>query len=143
VSRSIARAVLIAVLLWVAGCASPPAPDETAPADTPTAMESAPAAPAGVDSAASPLPELPALNLRCQTDADCTVKNIGNCCGYLPACVNKASPTAPDLVLARCAASSEEPICDHPMIYACLCEQGICRADPSAGPGDGAILDLP
>lgn len=126
-----ARALLIAALLWLAGCASPPAPDAEAAADTPTAMESTPAAPAGVDSAASLLPELPALNLRCQTAVDCEVKNIGNCCGFLPVCVNKASPTAPDLVLARCAASGEEPICDHPMIYACLCERGICKADPS------------
>lgn len=88
---------------------------------------------AAVVESAAPLPDPPALNLRCQTDADCTVKNIGNCCGFMPACVNQASPTAPELVLARCAASGEEAICDHPMIYACLCEQGICRADPSVG----------
>lgn len=134
-----ARALLTAALLGLAGCASPPAPVAEAAADMPTAMESTTAAPAVVESAA-PLPELPVLNLRCQTDADCAVKNIGNCCGFMPACVNKTSPTAPDLVLARCAASSEEPICDHPMIYACLCEQGICKADPSAGPG--AAIDL-
>ena len=129
-TRSIARVVLIAVWLGLTGCASAPAPDPHAAAAAPTAGESATAAAAPV-APASTLPEPPALNLRCQTDADCTVKNIGNCCGFLPACVNKASPTAPDLVLARCAASGEEPICDHPMIYACLCEQGICRADPS------------
>lgn len=125
-SRFPARACLIAALLGLAACASlPPV------ADPPPAGESVPAAPAVVESAPSRLPDPPALNIRCQTDADCTVKNVGNCCGFLPACVNKASPTAPDLVLARCAGSGEEPICDHPMIYACLCEQGICRADPS------------
>ncbi|MCU0757519.1 MAG: hypothetical protein MUE46_20825 [Xanthomonadales bacterium] len=116
--------------LGLTGCASTPAPLAAAAAEIPTATDPTMAGAAVVESAA-PLPEPPALNLRCQTDADCTVKNIGNCCGFLPACVNKASPTAPDLVLARCAASGEEPICDHPMIYACLCEQGICRADPS------------
>ncbi len=25
----------------------------------------------------------------CETDSDCAVKNVGNCCGYYPACVNK------------------------------------------------------
>lgn len=88
---------------------------------------------AAAEVTADAIPDPPALNLRCRTDADCAVKNIGNCCGFLPACVHKASPTAPDLILARCAGSGEEPVCDHPMIYACLCEQGICRADPSVG----------
>lgn len=113
-----------AALLLLAACAS--APRTSAPEVSAAAAIEAPA-----ESSAESLPELPALNLRCRTDADCAVKNIGNCCGFLPACVNQASPTAPDLVLARCAASGEEPNCDHPMIYACLCEQGICRADPS------------
>lgn len=124
-----ARAWLWAAILGLAACASP------APRHWAEPAAAAPSVSTVAESAAEPVSELPALNLRCQTDADCAVKNIGNCCGYLPACLNKASPTAPDLVLARCAASGEEPICDHPMIYACLCEQGICKADPSVGPG--------
>lgn len=127
------RLSLIAALMLLAACASPPAPVADAAAESTAVAEPEIAAPMAADPAASTLPDPPALNLRCQADADCAVKNIGNCCGFMPACVNKTSPTAPELVLARCAASGEEPICDHPMIYACLCEQGICRADPSVG----------
>lgn len=73
------------------------------------------------------------LVLSCTTDADCVVKNIGNCCGYFPACLNKNSPTSPDLVLAQCERDQQMAQCGHPMIYGCRCESGFCRVDPEAG----------
>ncbi|HKP57230.1 MAG TPA: hypothetical protein VJV78_10935 [Polyangiales bacterium] len=33
------------------------------------------------------------VDYSCETDADCTVENVGNCCGHFPRCVNKESPT--------------------------------------------------
>ena len=45
------------------------------------------------------------VDYACKTSADCAVKNVGNCCGAMPACVNKNSPTDPQGVRAQCAAS--------------------------------------
>lgn len=64
----------------------------------------------------------------CRVDADCTVKNVGNCCGYYPACVNANSPTFPEQVKAACAASGTSGICGFPAISGCQCVQGRCEA---------------
>src|SRR5688500_2801359 len=42
------------------------------------------------------------VNRSCKTNADCVVKDVGSCCGTLPACVNIDSPTAPKGVQAEC-----------------------------------------
>lgn len=64
----------------------------------------------------------------CTTDADCTVKNVGNCCGQYPACVNVDSPTDPEGVQARCAAEGRAGVCGFPEISSCQCVQGSCQA---------------
>jgi hypothetical protein len=69
----------------------------------------------------------------CNTPADCEVKNVGNCCGYYPACVNKDSPTFPDKVKAACAAEGSSSICGFQEIGGCDCIEGRCTAQP--GPG--------
>ncbi|MCE7031073.1 hypothetical protein LY625_00255 [Lysobacter sp. GX 14042] len=63
----------------------------------------------------------------CDTDADCTVKNVGNCCGYYPACVNVDSPTDPEGVQAKCAAEGRAGVCGFPEIAGCQCVQGSCK----------------
>lgn len=63
----------------------------------------------------------------CSTDADCTVKNVGNCCGYYPACVNADSPTDPEGVQAQCAAQGRAGVCGFPEIAGCQCVQGTCQ----------------
>lgn len=63
----------------------------------------------------------------CSTDADCTVKNVGNCCGYYPACVNVDSPTDPEGVRAKCAAEGRAGVCGFPEIAGCQCVQGTCQ----------------
>ena len=67
----------------------------------------------------------------CRTDADCAVKDVGNCCGYYPACVNKDSPTFPERVKAQCEASGVSSICGFPEITACTCVEGRCAAAPT------------
>ncbi|MFD0739947.1 hypothetical protein ACFQZQ_11740 [Lysobacter koreensis] len=69
----------------------------------------------------------------CRSDADCTVKDVGNCCGYFPACVNVNSPTDPKGVQAQCAKSGMASVCGFQEISGCQCVQGQCQA------GSGAV----
>lgn len=74
------------------------------------------------------------LDMSCSTNADCTVKDVGNCCGYYPACVNKGSPTDPAAVKAACEASGMMATCGFREIQACQCVQGRCEAQDSDVP---------
>ena len=68
----------------------------------------------------------------CESDAECTVKNVGNCCGHYPACVNVDSPTDPEGVQAACAKSGMASVCGFPAISSCQCVQGTCQGDSRA-----------
>jgi hypothetical protein len=75
----------------------------------------------------------------CHTDADCAVKNVGNCCGAMPACVNKTSPTDPAGVQAQCAKDGMASVCGFAEIEGCRCVDGQCISaaaplDPSRDP---------
>ena len=72
------------------------------------------------------------VNTSCKTDADCSVKNVGNCCGDFPACVNVNSPTDPKGVQAQCAKAGMASVCGFADISACQCVQGQCQADAAA-----------
>ncbi|MFT3761865.1 MAG: hypothetical protein QM761_04460 [Pseudoxanthomonas sp.] len=106
------------LLLMLAACAAPGAATapETAstatPVDAPARMQSG-----GVE-----------LDLSCKVDADCTVKDVGNCCGHYPRCVNKDSPTDPAGVQAQCRASGRMGVCGFREISACQCVEGRCAA---------------
>ncbi len=101
--------LLIAQALLI-GCVAP-APTEAA---TPPAS-------------ASPIKRIQ-VNTTCRTDADCTVKDVGNCCGAFPACVNVNSATDPKGVLAQCQASGTMSVCGFREISACQCVSGQCAA---------------
>ena len=73
------------------------------------------------------------VDYSCVVDADCTVKDIGNCCGYYPACVNRDSPTFPQQVLAECERKGLAGVCGFPSIQSCRCEAKRCAA--VNGPG--------
>ncbi|MCC8539257.1 hypothetical protein ACDH70_07745 [Xanthomonas axonopodis pv. poinsettiicola] len=64
----------------------------------------------------------------CKVDADCAVKNVGNCCGAYPACVNVNSPTDPKGVMAQCQSSGMMNVCGFREISACQCVSGQCAA---------------
>jgi hypothetical protein len=102
------RPALVALLLLLAACAN-----------SPTRASDAPKAAAGE------------VDYTCRADADCAVKDVGNCCGRYPACVNRESPTFPDRVKAECAKKGEMGICGFPEIKGCACVEGRCasRAD--------------
>ncbi|WP_460712392.1 hypothetical protein [Lysobacter terrae] len=68
------------------------------------------------------------VDMSCKVDADCSVKNVGNCCGYYPACVNRNSPTDPKGVQAECAKKGMASVCGFQEISSCSCKQGRCES---------------
>lgn len=145
--RFVAFACVVGV---ISACAAPaPNGDARTAGDAESVASASPASqPAPVDSrqakpptkrpmrTGGPLPPVrvedlgsgPAVDTSCRTDADCTVKNVGNCCGYYPACVNVDSPTDPKGVQAECAKKGTLSVCGFPEISSCSCKQGHCEA---------------
>lgn len=68
-----------------------------------------------------------ALDFSCRTDADCTVKDIGNCCGTYPQCVNVDSPTDPKAVQEECRRKGMASTCGFQQLSGCQCVQNRCR----------------
>ncbi|MBD8528223.1 hypothetical protein [Pseudomarimonas arenosa] len=79
------------------------------------------------------------VDYSCKVDADCAVKDVGNCCGYYPQCVNADSPTFPDQVKAECAREGRSSICGFPSIESCQCVQGRCAAKTGMQGGEQEI----
>lgn len=143
-----ARTAFAALLVCgvLAGCVAPPSTSQptgpassapaSAPAETATPpVERATPAPAATGGSTTPGVASPSatpvkIDTTCRTNADCTVKNVGNCCGYYPACVNINSPTDPQGVQAECARSGRMSVCGFREINACQCVSGQCEAAP-------------
>ena len=111
-SAALRRVVLVAAALLLAACAG------TGDAASPVAREAASSASKGAPGT---------VDFSCTTDAECTVKNVGNCCGEYPACVNVDSPTFPEQVKAQCAAEGMSSICGYPSISSCQCVDNRCE----------------
>lgn len=129
----LALAALLALALPACGAG----PRETVPAPAPT--EATPADPArgarpARDDGATKAEAEGAVDTRCTTDADCTVKNVGNCCGDYPACVNVDSPTFPQQVKAACEREGRMAVCGFPEIAGCRCIDQRCAPVHGAGP---------
>lgn len=120
------KAKLFALALMLTGCTAATEP-ATTPAAPPEVATPAPAELLTKDS----------VDHSCRTSADCEVKDVGNCCGYYPGCVNKDSPTFPEQVKADCGKDGMSSICGFPSISSCDCVEGRCAAitGPSANPG--------
>lgn len=102
-----------------------------ASAGAPVVGEPAAAEPASAPSAeALPLDQAEP-DRSCTADADCTVKNVGNCCGYYPACVNVDAKTFPEQVKQACEREGRRSICGFPDIQGCRCVQRRCEPAPS------------
>jgi hypothetical protein len=86
-------------------------------------------------SPAAPVRSDDVVDYSCRSAADCAVKNVGNCCGAYPACVNRDSPTFPERVKAQCARNQRAGSCGFPAIDGCTCVAGRCG---NAAAGDGA-----
>jgi hypothetical protein len=139
----LSSALIAALLLMLAACAAPTPANPGEQAAQPAPSSPVPSSPAAPDKpTVPPLPESAtepvasggtvAIDRSCKTDADCTVKNVGNCCGYYPACVNVNSPTDPKGVQAECAKKGMMSVCGFPEISSCSCKQGTCEAASAA-----------
>ncbi len=115
--------VLTVLSVLLLGACTPQASREAPPASQPANPLERPAPPPLVGGTPT------APDRSCRTDADCTVKNVGNCCGYYPACVNVNAKTDPAAVQAQCAKSGMAGVCGFPDIRGCSCVQGQCKAD--------------
>ena len=117
-------------LFALSGCAAPASSDGVAtdppPAPTPVPKPTGGNLPPREAGAVT-------VDYSCRTSADCAVKNVGNCCGAMPACVNKDSPTDPAAVQAECNAKGLMSTCGFKEISACQCDAGQCA--PTEGSG--------
>ncbi len=81
------------------------------------------------------------IDQSCKTNADCVVRNVGSCCGAMPACVNKNSAVPdPAAVQAQCAKEGRVSTCGFNPITACTCANGQCvsEQEPVGGWINGA-----
>lgn len=115
------RTWAIVLVLLLAACAAPAAQDP--------APEPMPRNPLDRSVVSAPVGSPSNPDRSCKVDADCVVKNVGNCCGYYPSCVNVDARTDPAAVRAQCAKSGMAGVCGFPEISACSCVQGRCQAD--------------
>ena len=153
-ARGLAAWLATALVVVLAGCAAPqtgasgssgsaadPAPARSEPVAT--RIAAAPAASTPRSKPAPPMSDpLPAqrvpdavptparLDVSCKSSADCVVKDVGNCCGYYPRCVNASAKVDPQAVQAQCARSGMASVCGFRTVEACECVQGECRDKP-------------
>lgn len=66
------------------------------------------------------------IDYSCGSDSDCVIKDVGNCCGFYPRCVNSEAETNPDLVSTFCAEQQMVSVCGFPSISSCECISGTC-----------------
>jgi hypothetical protein len=140
--RRISPSAFILLLAFCLAACAPPRPDAAPAAPDAPAPEAGASASAGDASqpmrpAPQPVaavPGLPDLDRSCRADSDCAVKNVGNCCGYFPACVNTAAQPDPAAVQAACAEAGVAGVCGFRDIEACACVANTCEpAQPVAG----------
>lgn len=115
-----------------AGTTTPAPPVAATPAPTPPKAAPAPVAPTPVEHAGGANPMAP--DRSCRTDADCAVKDVGNCCGRFPLCVNKGAKVDPGAVRAQCAKDGMASTCGFQEVGGCQCVQGRCENLPSGAP---------
>eukprot|EP00567_Pseudictyota_dubia_P007383 CAMPEP_0197438982 /NCGR_PEP_ID=MMETSP1175-20131217/5827_1 /TAXON_ID=1003142 /ORGANISM="Triceratium dubium, Strain CCMP147" /LENGTH=104 /DNA_ID=CAMNT_0042968803 /DNA_START=325 /DNA_END=636 /DNA_ORIENTATION=+ len=74
---------------------------------------------------------------QCNSCGDCEVKNVGNCCGYYPKCVNTYFQPDLEKLEEWCANNDVSSVCGWTEIDACVCTEGRCEGRQLAA--DGAV----
>ena len=67
------------------------------------------------------------IDYSCVENSDCVIKDVGNCCGAYPECVNKNTITDLDFVNRACAEESLDSVCGFPSIDSCRCVNSVCE----------------
>lgn len=62
----------------------------------------------------------------CNEDSDCLIKDVHNCCGYYPRCVNKDYEPDIEAVKKECAGKGMASVCGFPEITSCKCVNNKC-----------------
>lgn len=136
--------MLLSLSLLLAACGDSYSNTSPAPTAsiTPDGEQPAPAAdagePTGATQSATDAPQTlqayqNSLAKRCDSDADCVVKNVGSCCGYTPQCVHKAVQTFPEQVKALCEKEGRSSICGFQEPAGCSCVNNQCRNSSTDG----------
>lgn len=122
--RKRATIALLAALL--AACASSPSTRASDAGTAAPATTTKSAAPASATSPAGAT-DLEHPDRSCKVDADCQVKDVGNCCGAYPMCVNKDAAVDPKAVKAQCVSEHRLGMCHVMAVGGCSCVQGQCK----------------
>ena len=136
------RLTAVWLIALIPGACSPGAPTHDAPA---TGVSKQDSVTAPVVEMIAPEPGglaksiAPSLDYACGVDADCEVKDVGNCCGRLPACVNRAARPDPAAVQRECGRTGSASICGFQELSGCRCEARRCVGVPSASGGGGEV----
>jgi hypothetical protein len=64
----------------------------------------------------------------CDAPSDCEIKDIHNCCGYYPRCVNKDYIPDIEAVKKKCIENDIVSICGYPEISECRCIENSCKS---------------
>ena len=67
------------------------------------------------------------IEYSCQVNSDCVIRDVRNCCGYYPKCINRNSDTKPELVQELCRLTDTMAICGFPTINSCVCNNNVCE----------------
>ncbi len=139
-SRIVPTLIFLVLICGLTACAPPtttPATGDLAgatPPPPPAPPSAPPPPPMSTPTPPRVKPQPVAVDSSCKTSADCAVKDVGNCCGTMPACVNKDSPTDPAAVKAECEAKGMSGICGFREISSCQCVSGQCEATDASAP---------
>eukprot|EP01084_Bolivina_argentea_P269660 458344_1 len=63
----------------------------------------------------------------CTVAGDCAVKNVGNCCGYYPGCVNINYTPDLDAVRRQCEIMGMVSVCGWSQPSGCTCQNNKCQ----------------
>ena len=72
--------------------------------------------------------EKPADAYFCKTDSDCNIKDVHNCCGYYPRCVNTDYVPDVEAVVKECKEKGVVSICGFPDVAGCKCIENKCNS---------------
>ena len=73
------------------------------------------------------------IDYSCESDSDCVIKDVHNCCGMYPECVNKDAIVDPGFVMKACSDAGKAAVCGFPSIDSCICNEGRCSGVAVSG----------